>query len=78
MPPITILRNEALRYAARLDEMKLHVGVLLVLLTIVRMAIEKKEYVDMILVDHMYEMLGDMEGECESLRDALGVEQLPF
>lgn len=78
MPRITVEPSFMSRSSARLDEMKLHVGVLLVLLTQVMNAMNNKEHLDMILLDHMFEMLGDMEGECDSLSDEFRLEDTPF
>ncbi len=78
MLKLSILIKNPDRYAARLDELKLHVGVVLVLLTDMKTRYEDNEDMEGIMLDHMFELLGDMEGELESLRDELGLEGLPF
>ncbi len=74
----SVLLENPHRYAARLDELKLHVGVLLVLLTAMKKNNNNNEHMDEILVDHMFELLGDAEGELESLRDELALDVPPF
>lgn len=74
----SVLLENPHKYASRLDELKIHVGVLLVLLSSMKKHNDNNEHMDGILLEHMFELLGDAEGELESLRDELELDGLPF
>ncbi len=62
----------------RLDNLKVDVGLCLILVGCARSHRSAEQHLDMLLVQHLFGLLGEVEGECESIRDGLPSDDVPF
>lgn len=75
---VSIKREVLTQLVSRLDELKVTVGVCIALLPHVATRYESDPIINTILRHHMFELLGDVEGELETIRDTLVHESVPL